>query len=251
MHISPGLQCTTRLLRVWAIAASLCCRSGFGAAPAPNALPLTGAGQSEGTNAFPGFQIEKGFRMEMVAAEPAIAAPIAMAFDENGRLFVAELAGPAQQPGTQGQSGRVRMLEDTNGDGVFKTSSVYADNLAEPSALACYDGGLFVATIPDLLYIKQAGTNQGTAERTVVSSSFGSTNRAAGPGWLNNLHWGLDNRVHGVTGPVAGKWPAAGATGGPREPMAGAEIVLELRTAHDLGRAQSGVFRFVLRQLGN
>ena len=189
--------------------------------------------------------------MEMVAAEPAIAAPIAMAFDENGRLFVAELPGPVQQPGAQTQPGRVRMLEDTNGDGVFETSSVYADNLSEPSALTCYDGGLFVATIPDLLYIKQAGTNQGAGERTVISSSFGSTNRAAGPGWLNNLHWGLDNRIHGVTGPVAGEWPAAGATGGPREPMAGARDCPGAAYAHDLGRGQPGVFRLELRQLGN
>ena len=62
--------------------------------------------------------------------------PGPMAFDENGRLFVLETP--------PGQPGRVRLLEDTDGDGIFDSSRIYADNLYGPTALACYDGGVFV-----------------------------------------------------------------------------------------------------------
>ena len=96
------------------------------------------------------------------------------------------------------------MLQDTDGDGVFETSTVYVDNLPAPSAVACYDGGLFIGTMPDLIYLKKTGTNNSAEERTVLFSGFGGTNSGAGAARLNNLNWGLDNRIHGVTGAAAG-----------------------------------------------
>ena len=77
-----------------------------------------------------------------------------MAFDENGRLFVAELPGYVPGSDQIPRPGRVRVLEDTDGDGVFDSSTIYADNLPSLSAIACYGGGVFVATTPDILYLK-------------------------------------------------------------------------------------------------
>src|SRR5579883_2112783 len=68
------------------------------------------------------FQVKRGFRLELVAAEPLVANPIAMAFDENGRLFVLESVGGTG--GTEVSQGRVRLLEDTDGNGIFDASTI-------------------------------------------------------------------------------------------------------------------------------
>src|SRR5262249_9485219 len=70
------------------------------------------------------FRVPKGFRVELVASEPDVIDPVAMAFDEDGRLFVAEMPGyPNKGVGTGLiTSGRVRLLEDRDGDGFYETS---------------------------------------------------------------------------------------------------------------------------------
>src|SRR6476661_1256062 len=98
------------------------------------------------------FQVKKGFRLEIAASDALVSSPVAMAFDENARLFVAELRDYPNQQEKVPHLGRIRLLEDT--DGFFDASTVYADNLAWPSALACFNGGLFVASTPDILYLK-------------------------------------------------------------------------------------------------
>ena len=102
----------------------------------------------EPAEALKSFQVAEGFRIEQVAAEPLVADPIAMAFDERGRLFVVEMRGYSEDGGDN--LGRVRLLEDTDGDGRFDKSSVYLDGLSWPTAVACYDGGIFVGAAPDI-----------------------------------------------------------------------------------------------------
>src|SRR5438128_5535718 len=106
----------------------------------------------EATNALKTFQIKKGFRVELVAAEPLVMDPIAMAFDENGRLFVVEMRDYSER--REERLGRIRLLEDTDGDGRFDKSTIYVDNLPWPTAVACYAGGILVGTTPDILYCK-------------------------------------------------------------------------------------------------
>ena len=63
------------------------------------------------------FRLEPGLRVELVAAEPLVVSPVAFAFDERGRLFVAENRGYPTGPGEgQPPAGRIAMLEDTDGD---------------------------------------------------------------------------------------------------------------------------------------
>ena len=82
-----------------------------------------------------------------------------MAFDENGRLFVVEMRDYPDKRGEVPHLGRVRLLEDADGDGVFDSSTIYADNLALPSAVACYGGGIFVGATPEILYFKDVDGN--------------------------------------------------------------------------------------------
>ena len=100
------------------------------------------------------FQVKEGFRIELVAAEPNIASPVALSFDEHGRMFVVEMIDYSERRDELPHLGRIRMLEDTNGDGVFDKSTVFADNLAWPTAVFCYGGGIFVGATPDIIYLK-------------------------------------------------------------------------------------------------
>jgi putative membrane-bound dehydrogenase-like protein len=155
------------------------------------------------TNAPAGFLLPPGFRLELVAAEPLIAAPVAIAFDENGRLFVAEAGGNAGQRGTNASSGRVRLLEDTEGTGEFHVSTIYADKLPSASALACSSGGVFVATGPEICFFKDSRTNGIADVRRVAFTILAGTNTPSAPARPNNFNWGMDNRIHAASAGAA------------------------------------------------
>ena len=93
-----------------------------------------------------------GFRMDLVAAEPQVIDPVAMAFDEAGRLYVVEMRDYSEQD--KERLGRIRLLTDEDGDGRFETSQVFVDDLSWPTAVTCYDGGVFIGDAPDILYCK-------------------------------------------------------------------------------------------------
>lgn len=152
----------------------------------PRIAPL---GPSE---ALESFETADGFRMELAAAEPLVRDPIAMAFDERGRLFVVEMRGYSEQ--RDQNLGAVRLLTDENGDGVFDTATNYVQGLAWPTAVACYDGGVFVGVAPDILYCKDTD-GDGKADRIErVYTGFSLQNVQ---GLLNSFNWGVDNRIHG------------------------------------------------------
>src|ERR1035441_9523921 len=129
-------------------------RPGWAAESKATSNALLRAASAPATNALTTFRVKQGFRLELVAESPSVTSPVAMAFDENGRLFVAELPENTDRRGTNTPSGRIRLLEDTEGTGEFRASTIYADKLPWASALACYDGGVFVAAGHDLMFLK-------------------------------------------------------------------------------------------------
>jgi putative membrane-bound dehydrogenase-like protein len=140
------------------------------------------------------FEVYPGFSVDQVAAEPLVADPIALAFDEQGRMFVVEMRGYSEQ--YDEDRGLISRLEDTDGDGHFDKRSVYVDGLAWPTAVTCYDGGVFVGVPPEILYCKDT-TGDGVADvREVVYTGFSLKNVQ---GLMNTLKWGLDNRIYGAT----------------------------------------------------
>jgi putative membrane-bound dehydrogenase-like protein len=143
------------------------------------------------------FQLKKGFRLELVAAEPLVTDPIALAFDEDGRLFVVEMNDYPER-GEQ-HLGQIKRLEDTDGDGRFDKATVFAKNLRWPAAIFCYGGGLFVGSTPDLLYFKDTDGDGGADQKQVVLTGWGNRAAKVEPeGVFNSLAWGLDNRIHGL-----------------------------------------------------
>jgi len=140
-------------------------------------------------------QLHKDFRIELVAGEPLIHDPAAIDFDENGRIFVAQLPeyNAYAAKDFKGQ-GSVHMLTDSNGDGRYDQRTVYADKLHYPTAVACWDGGIFIGAAPDLLYAKDTDGDGVADIRRVVMTGFGKDH--AGEAHLNSMRWGFDNRFH-------------------------------------------------------
>lgn len=150
----------------------------------------------EPREALRSFQIEKGFRIELVASEPDVVDPIAIAFDEHLRMYVCE-DRDYPFPAEKGEKpiGRVRLLEDLDGDGQYERSTVFAEHVHWPSGVVCWKGGVFVAAPPQILYLKDTDGDRRADVRQVVFDGFGT---AAAEDIMNNLKWGLDNRIYGV-----------------------------------------------------
>ncbi len=175
-------------------------------------------------------EMPHGFRATLVAAEPLVRDPVAVDFDEQGRMYVVELPqynGYAVE-GFQAQ-GTIRMLEDADGDGQFEKSTVYVDNLDYPTAVACWDGGLFVGAAPDLLYVKDTNGDGKVDTRRVVFTGFGKDK--AGEAHLNSFRWGFDNRFHFSTNLSGGEIRIGDATDGPAVSARGRGMIFD---PHDL-----------------
>lgn len=138
--------------------------------------------------------------MTIVAAEPLVTDPVAMSFDADQRLYVVEMKDYSEQG--KEMLGQVRLLFDDDKDGRYDRSTVFADKLSWPTAITCYDGGVFVGAAPDIFYLKDAD-GDGVAEvRKKVFTGFGRGNVQ---GLMNCFRWGLDNRIHGATSSSGGK----------------------------------------------
>lgn len=146
---------------------------------------------TEPADALKTFEVAPGYRIEQAAAEPLLNSPVAASFDEDGRLYVVEMRDYSEQD--KEKLGRVRLLTDTDGDGRFDKSEIFAQELSWPTAIICYDGGVFVGAAPDIFYLKDTDGDGVADMRRVVFTGFGRGNVQ---GLLNSFCWGLDNRIH-------------------------------------------------------
>jgi putative membrane-bound dehydrogenase-like protein len=208
-----------RLLSWLACAGVLCAGSGLAAEPHVDPKDLPRIQPLEPEEALKTFRIRPGFRIELVAAEPLVEDPIAFSFDENGRLYVVEMRGYSER--RDEHMGRIKLLEDADGDGRFDKATVFAENLPWPTAVLCYGGGVFVGASPDIFFLKDT-TGDGVADqRDVVFTGFGNTvSRLNVQALLNSFAWGMDHRIHGAT---------AGNGGRVRRPSQPESAALDLR----------------------
>ena len=145
--------------------------------------------------------VPEGFRVELAAAEPVIEAkPLAMAFDTEGRLFVAESGDYPNEivlPGDGVGHDRIVRLDDTDGDGVCDARSVIADGLSIPTSLLHHRSGWIVAQAPSMLFLADDDGDGVCDNRHVLFSGWGTADTHSGP---SNLTWGFDGWVYGMVG---------------------------------------------------
>ncbi|OZY87819.1 hypothetical protein CBP51_12925 [Cellvibrio mixtus] len=142
--------------------------------------------------------VEQGFELQLFVAEPDIANPVAFAWDERGRLFVAESLDYPNELRADGHgSDRISMCEDTDGDGRADRCSVFADGLNIPTGLVAVNGGFIVAQAPHFLFLKDTDGDGKADVRQVLNSVWGIEDTHAGP---SNLRYGHDNRIWGAVG---------------------------------------------------
>ena len=122
------------------------------------------------------FEVVPGLRVELVAAEPLVASPCAIAFDAKGRLFVAENRGyPIGPKEGEKSAGVIAMLEDTDGDGRMDKRTVFADGLTFPNGVLPWGGGLIVTCAPDVLFLTDDDGDGVADERKVLLTGFATT----------------------------------------------------------------------------
>ena len=163
-------------------------------------LPLTSRAQGPSAPPRPPREEQASFvladpelTIELVASEPEVASPVAIAWDEEGRLFVAEML---DYP-TAATSGRIRMLEDRDGDGRYERATVFADGLPFPNGvLPCY-GGVLVTAAPDIWFLRDLDGDGRAEQKEVALTGFGEGNTQLR---VNGLTWGLDNWIYVANG---------------------------------------------------
>ncbi len=190
------------------------------------------------------FKVRPGFRIELVASEPLVRDPIEICFDAEGRMFVVEMIDYSELRDAKPHLGRVRMLEDMDGDGRFDKGTVFADDLPWPTGLCCWNGGLFVGATPDVYFLKDTDGDGKADLRRRVFTGFAidyapyRTNQLNMQAMFNSFRWGLDNRIHGCTAPNGGEITSPLTPDRPPVNVRGRDFAFDPRT--DMLAAEAG-----------
>lgn len=136
------------------------------------------------------FEVAEGFTIEQIAAEPLVADPVDMEIDEYGRLYVVEMHGyPLDKSG----SGAVKLLEDTNGDGIMDKSTVFADDFVLPTGVMRWKKGILVSDPPNIVYLEDTDGDGKADKRDVILTGFALANPQHN---VNNPMLGIDNWIY-------------------------------------------------------
>ncbi|MDG1278704.1 MAG: ThuA domain-containing protein [Algoriphagus sp.] len=142
-------------------------------------------------------QVPVGFELQLFASEPMIINPISMTWDERGRLFVIETTDYPNEVRKEGGSDKIKILEDTDGDGKADKVTVFAENLNIPTSIMAVNGGILISMAPDFIFLKDTDGDDVADVREVIMTGWGKSDTHAGP---SNLKYGFDNKIWGVLG---------------------------------------------------
>jgi putative membrane-bound dehydrogenase-like protein len=207
------------------------------------------------------MRLPDGFTATLVAAEPLVMDPVFIDWDEHGRMWVAEMGDypfaegeatsdgkvtwqdgvPGEGAGQGLQTGRVRILEDRDGDGRYEKSTLFLDGLTHVTGLACWKGGVFVASVPEIFHARDDDGDGRCDTREAWFTGF----KAGNPQHLvNGFCWGLDGWLHGANGDSGGDVVCVKT--GEKIPLRGNDFRFHPRTGEfhlETGTTQCGKWR--------
>ncbi|WP_234364138.1 PVC-type heme-binding CxxCH protein [Lunatibacter salilacus] len=141
-------------------------------------------------NALSTFELEEGFQIELIAGEPLIADPVDMVIDEHGRLYVVEMHGyPLDVSG----SGKIKLLSDTNNDGIMDKSVLFADSLIMPTGIMRWKNGVIVTDPPHVYYLEDIDGDGRADKKEILLTGFALSNPQHN---VNSPKLGLDNWIY-------------------------------------------------------
>ncbi len=146
-------------------------------------------------DALASIRAKPGLVVELAAAEPEIVDPVAIDFGPDGKLWVVEMCDyPAGLDGNYKPGGRVKFLEDLDGDGRYEKSTLFLDGLPFPTDVMAWRRGALICAAPDILY---AQDTNGDGKADVVKKLFTGFPTHNFQARVNGLTLGLDNWVYG------------------------------------------------------
>lgn len=161
------------------------------------------------------LHVQPGWAVSLAATEPLVQDPVFIDWDERGRAWVVEMGdypfapGEKTQDGKVGQeriselqTGRVKILSDTDGDGDYDRASLFLSGLRHPTGLACARGGVFISAIPDVIH---AADTDGDERCDRIEPWFQGFTAGNPQHLVNGFCWGLDGWLYGANGDSGGE----------------------------------------------
>lgn len=180
------------------------------------------------------IRVKEGFAVELAAAEPLVADPVAIAWGPDGKLWVVEMAdypvGADGNPAPPNGS-RIRFLEDTDEDGKYDKSTLFMEGVSFPNGILPWRNGVLVTAAPEIFYAEDADGDGKADKKEVLYSGFTEGNPQLR---INGLRWGLDNWVY-----LANGWSSRDKV---KSHKTGAEVEVsgrDLRIRPDTGELES------------
>ncbi|MDP3069514.1 MAG: c-type cytochrome [Opitutaceae bacterium] len=214
-----------RLPPAIALGLSLACllSSAHAAFPTPtNNQDITGHSLTSPQAALAGMHLPPGFKATLFAAEPDVQNPIAMCWDERGRLWIAEnfTYSDSKERYDLKLRDRILIFEDTDNDGRFDKRTVFADDLQMLTSIERGFGGVYAVCPPHLLFIPMEG-DQPSGPPQILLDGF-STTAASRHTFANGLKWGPDGWLYGRSGISSTSWvDVPGTPREKRQPLSG------------------------------
>ena len=214
--------------RFVALSLLLCVPSAFADSPVDPGKPLS---PEDGLKSI---RVKEGFEVELVAAEPMVMDPVAIAWGPDGKLWVVEMAdypvGADGNPAPPNGS-RVRYLEDSDDDGKYDKSMLFMEGVSFPNGILPWRKGVLVTAAPEIFFAEDTNGDGKADRKEVLYTGFTEGNPQLR---INGLRWGLDNWVYCANG-----WSSRGKV---KSTRTGAEVEVsgrDIRIRPDTGEIET------------
>jgi putative membrane-bound dehydrogenase-like protein len=148
------------------------------------------------------MRVRPGFKVELVAAEPLVVDPIAFEWSADGRLWVVEMKDYPLGKNNDGKpGGRIKFLEDADGDGRYDKATVFLDDVNFPTGVMPWRKGLLVSAAPEIFYAEDTDGDGKADRRETLFTGFTEGNPQHR---VNGFGYGLDNWIYGANGDSGG-----------------------------------------------